>query len=46
MEGEGEILRIEARQSNGARSIVMDKVTGLIGDEDTLVVATDVRRMG
>jgi cellulose synthase/poly-beta-1,6-N-acetylglucosamine synthase-like glycosyltransferase/spore germination protein YaaH/peptidoglycan/xylan/chitin deacetylase (PgdA/CDA1 family) len=33
MEGEGEILRIEARPQNGVRSLVMDKVTPMIGDE-------------
>ena len=48
MEGEGEILRIEARPANGVRSIVMDKVTGLIGDEtyETLAEPYRVGRYG
>ncbi len=33
MEGNGEILRIEARPSDGQRSITLDKATGLITDE-------------
>jgi len=33
MEGEGEILRIEARPANGTRSIEVDKDTGLIDDQ-------------
>ncbi len=33
MEGEGEILRIEARPAEGKRDITVDTATGLIGDE-------------
>src|SRR6266496_2317328 len=33
MEGQGEILRIEARPDNGERSITVDSTTGLITDE-------------
>jgi peptidoglycan-N-acetylglucosamine deacetylase len=48
MEGQGEILRIETRPSNGTRSIVMDKVTPLIGDEtyETLPEPYRVGRYG
>ena len=34
MEGRGEILRIEARPEDGARSITVDRSTGLISDEE------------
>ncbi len=34
MEGEGEILRIEARPANGQRSITLDQATGLITDQN------------
>src|SRR5499427_1813765 len=34
MEGEGEILRVEASPANGERTISVDKSTGLIDDED------------
>ncbi len=33
MEGQGEILRIEARPNNGDRSLTVDSATGLITDE-------------
>ncbi len=33
MEGEGEILHIEARPTSGWRDLTIDKQTGLIGDE-------------
>jgi cellulose synthase/poly-beta-1,6-N-acetylglucosamine synthase-like glycosyltransferase/spore germination protein YaaH/peptidoglycan/xylan/chitin deacetylase (PgdA/CDA1 family) len=33
MEGEGEILRIEARPSDGKRDLTVDTATGLINDE-------------
>ena len=33
MEGQGEILRIEARPANGQRDITVDKVSGLITDQ-------------
>jgi len=33
MEGEGEILRIEARPANGERVLTIDSATGLISDE-------------
>ena len=33
MEGEGEILRIEARPANGERDLSIDKSTGLVEDE-------------
>jgi len=33
MEGNGEILRIEARPTDGQRSITLDPATGLITDQ-------------
>ncbi len=48
MEGNGEILRIEARPSDGQRSITLDKATGLITDEsfDSLPEPYRVARYG
>jgi len=48
MEGEGEILRIEARPANGQRSITLDKATGLITDQnlDSLPEPYRVARYG
>jgi len=34
MEGEGEILHIEAKPADGSRDLTIDKRTGLIGNED------------
>jgi cellulose synthase/poly-beta-1,6-N-acetylglucosamine synthase-like glycosyltransferase/spore germination protein YaaH/peptidoglycan/xylan/chitin deacetylase (PgdA/CDA1 family) len=34
MEGEGEILHIEAKPADGSRDLTIDKSTGLIGNED------------
>ena len=34
MEGEGEILQVEARPANGTRSITVDQATGIIEDQD------------
>jgi len=34
MEGEGEILHIEAKPADGSRDLTIDKGTGLIGNED------------
>ena len=48
MEGEGEILRIEARPANGQRSITLDQATGLITDQnlDSLPEPYRVARYG
>jgi peptidoglycan-N-acetylglucosamine deacetylase len=48
MEGNGEILRIEARPANGQRSITLDQVTGIITDQsfDSLPEPYRVARYG
>jgi len=48
MEGQGEILRIEARPANGARQITVDSGSGIITDEtmDTLPEPYRVARYG
>jgi len=48
MEGNGEILRIEARPADGQRSITLDQATGLITDEsfDSLPEPYRVARYG
>lgn len=48
MEGQGEILRIEARPSNGTRAITVDPATGLITDQsfDALPEPYRVARYG
>ena len=48
MEGEGEVLRIEAQQANGARTITVDPSTQLITDEsfDSLPEPFRVARYG
>jgi peptidoglycan-N-acetylglucosamine deacetylase len=48
MEGNGEILRIEARPANGQRSITLDQATGIITDQsfDSLPEPYRVARYG
>ena len=48
MEGNGEILRIEARPANGQRSVTLDQATGMITDEsfDSLPEPYRVARYG
>jgi cellulose synthase/poly-beta-1,6-N-acetylglucosamine synthase-like glycosyltransferase/spore germination protein YaaH/peptidoglycan/xylan/chitin deacetylase (PgdA/CDA1 family) len=48
MEGDGEILRIEARPTHGQRSITLDQATGLITDQslDSLPEPYRVARYG